>query len=88
MEPPGQPRRIDMILSPPDTLRIRVGGGKLQGLRGGRTLSGRQVADPGPRAQVGLRHADAQLVHLAVELLGREAKGILMMQLVGDAREG
>src|SRR5439155_16519254 len=46
-----------------------------------------QIAPAGPRDEA-LREAHLQGVHSAVELRRREPERVLMMQLVGDAREG
>src|SRR5437762_7821247 len=48
----------------------------------------RQIALAGPRDEALLRQAHLQGVHFAVELRWREPERVLMMQLVGDAREG
>src|SRR5476649_1131012 len=56
-------------------------------LRGTRHLRG-EITFTRPRGQIALRQADGEVVHLAVELLRRETERVLMMELVGDAREG
>src|SRR2546426_12173087 len=48
---------------------------------------GGEVALPRAGAHVGPRHAHGEIVHLAVEPFGCEAERVLVMKLVGDARE-
>src|SRR5438093_12181090 len=48
----------------------------------------REVALARARRQIGIGETHGEIVHLAVEFVRREAERVLMMQFVGDAREG
>src|SRR5437762_2274719 len=47
-----------------------------------------EVALARARRQIGIAKTHGEIVHLAVEFVRREAERVLMMQFVGDAREG